>query len=569
MSAEEITVSTPKGTTGNTVKQTILTNIEAPRLKGISTKDFIAFKRDRELYEKQVNEKNKDPNNKIPLTSVLASIDKRFLKTFIAAQWISVDSIDKITDALVTNCIESRTSREIDVGNLHQINEAVKHVSMNMSITDADDRIWTMHSDYMAALEDAGFGQLPDTKPSVAIKHFFEKLRPNPLKQEIQNYIEFNKAEKIDQKDFNGFVRKVAEEARDLDRAHYRKLFLRNSHRNGNRDEPEKKRETEKQNDGKLVGKRRTDGQRTQAPPKPPGKHGPGNTDDESKKRKRQPICLNPECKEKGIRHWVDDCTKIGDEEKQRLKAERIRKKQKTDHPSNANQVGQVATEDLESHSALFSASMAKGAVECLILTDQGADVNLMPKTLFEELNRAGGITKTTILVPPRTMTGIGEPANITCKKRIVADVQLRIRHGSALLVRNVSWYVSEQEFKNAIIGRPLLEQLGCDNKTILEAAKDQHDGTIDAAEMPQEGTRNTDDRIQALLAEAIFHSAGGIEEDGLGDDDIYIDMGDDPEEHIVAELEKRVDDARKKGLSKEGAQRLRDILFKRKSVFD
>ena len=44
------------GSLASTVRQTIVETIEAPRLLGLSTGDFVKFKNDRELYERRIAE---------------------------------------------------------------------------------------------------------------------------------------------------------------------------------------------------------------------------------------------------------------------------------------------------------------------------------------------------------------------------------------------------------------------------------------------------------------------------------------------------------------------------------
>lgn len=54
-------------------------------MQGVSTSNFIEFKRLRKLYEKQIEEKGKQRKDKIIPTSYRASIEDDDLKTFIAA----------------------------------------------------------------------------------------------------------------------------------------------------------------------------------------------------------------------------------------------------------------------------------------------------------------------------------------------------------------------------------------------------------------------------------------------------------------------------------------------------
>lgn len=58
------------------------------------------------------------------------------------------------------------------------------------------------------------------------------------------------------------------------------------------------------------------------------------------------------------------------------------------------------------------------------------------------------------------------------------------------------------------------------------------------------------------------------MEDDGLADEDIYVDFGDDNPSEIECELSKRVDEAETNVLSKEGAVKHRDIINKHKCIF-
>lgn len=135
------------------------------------------------------------------------------------------------------------------------------------------------------------------------------------------------------------------------------------------------------------------------------------------------------------------------------------------------------------------------------------------------------------------------------CNIKVEVDVHLRIRHGSALVLRNVIWKVSEEDSNDVIIGHPLLDSLRIDNKTMLDAAADRHNGVIDTQEMNQELIRQKDQKSCALIEEAVYHSAGGMDCDGMEDDDVYMDIGDDIEEDLVKELENRVQEAKEKGI--------------------
>ena len=86
-------------------------------------------------------------------------------------------------------------------------------------------------------------------------------------------------------------------------------------------------------------------------------------------------------------------------------------------------------------HSSLFTGAFADGAVEAIFLADQGADTNLISKELFDSIIGTGGKFKMANLVPPHVYEGIGKNSSITCSQKLEADVNLHIRHGSALIL--------------------------------------------------------------------------------------------------------------------------------------
>lgn len=46
----------------------------------------------------------------------------------------------------------------------------------------------------------------------------------------------------------------------------------------------------------------------------------------------------------------------------------------------------------------------------------------------------------------------------LVCKIEAVIDTELHIRHGSSLLLRNVSWLITDQHVETPLLGRPIEE---------------------------------------------------------------------------------------------------------------
>ena len=154
-------------------------------------------------------------------------------------------------------------------------------------------------------------------------------------------------------------------------------------------------------------------------------------------------------------------------------------------------------------------------------------------------------------------------------------DVELRIRHGSKLLLRKVTWKVVEEEIEYYILGRPLLEALGINARDFLEQASDKFSGFINIDSLLKSAEENTSEfgpKTMASVMNAtqmdIYHSQGIDEEDHLEETDIYNDLGDDTEEDLDDALMNMVQEAKGNGLSEKGCQKLERLLVSFTKIF-
>lgn len=182
------------------VRQTIISSVEAPRLRGVSTNHFIDFKKRREIYEMQIVEKNTDPATNIPLVSYKVSIENADLRLFIAAGWIQAPSIENITEMQIRKCIQDRGYLLLDDEHLYLIDEAIWPLDMKINIMEAEDRVWTLHRDYLSLLKRAGYEELPNTKPHIAIGHIMKRIKPTPLRNHMKSVAKWKKNEGFEKK---------------------------------------------------------------------------------------------------------------------------------------------------------------------------------------------------------------------------------------------------------------------------------------------------------------------------------------------------------------------------------
>lgn len=127
------------------VRQIIVCNMESLRLKRVSTRSFIQFKRTGELYEMQIIRTNKEPNSNISPISLKALVHDVDLQTFLAAGWITMAFIDETTETKIGESIWSRCNKDVNGKNLSLINEAVSNVTEKMCNLEDEDRDWFLH----------------------------------------------------------------------------------------------------------------------------------------------------------------------------------------------------------------------------------------------------------------------------------------------------------------------------------------------------------------------------------------------------------------------------------------
>ena len=115
--------------------------------------------------------------------------------------------------------------------------------------------------------------------------------------------------------------------------------------------------------------------------------------------------------------------------------------------------------------STLVRAMFAK-SVSRILCADEGSDINLLPKDLLEELMEKGAVLKTSKFATPRRY-GLaidndesGNMLYVMCDKEVILNVELFIRHGCYLELRNTCWYVDMGYVSEPLLGRPTLEVL-------------------------------------------------------------------------------------------------------------
>lgn len=366
---------------GSSVRQTIVTNLEAPRLQGISTKHFTNFQKKRDLYKKKVAEKNRDPEISIIPTSFRASLNDSYLRIFLTAHWIQAETIDEITEQQLQDCIKERASFSPEGYDLCRIDRIVSKVKMDLNIAEAEDRVWSLHHHYLTVLEAAGMPDLPTQKPHISIKHMIKRIQPVQLRQRMKDIVEWRKDEGFGKKDFGSFMRELAKQSKKFEQEQYHSQ--RPSHESEGDESDQSEEDGSNRNNRNDRGKSGKSGGNGKNKGGRKNRHGKAPKEDRGKnKRDRElPPYLNPKCDK---RHFVSDCADTTEEQKKLLKADYYEKKRlrgerfgtghsdKTGNkPEHGGSVRCVGADAIDAHSALFSATFADGAVESVVMADQ------------------------------------------------------------------------------------------------------------------------------------------------------------------------------------------------------
>ena len=114
----------------DTIKQTIIETIEAPRLENIIVRDSVAFKESRIIYERRISKKNADAAVQMPLSTYKISINESVLELFVTENCVDSTSVDRITEDRIKSYIDKLTHVEENDYDLGSFERNIRTVSM-------------------------------------------------------------------------------------------------------------------------------------------------------------------------------------------------------------------------------------------------------------------------------------------------------------------------------------------------------------------------------------------------------------------------------------------------------
>lgn len=540
------------GSSSTHARVALFTPISAPILRSIEPVQVARFLKERERYELEVQSKQTEMPSLL-ITPYTASVDRSLLKHLLfmgSFDEIAPDAtVESLTNEQIKSYLDSLVQNK-DAYEPARLREALAGLSFPVKITDPTARIMTYCADAFERLDAVGYGDFKSENPKHMIRLLLDRIRPPALKTAMEERLKVEA----------GLEKNV-------------KLFI-----------------TRLKNDAKAC---QVFGPPVTAPPVIPprgggrgrGRGGDGNrggttqpgggsNSGEDPEKDKGVVCLYPPHREKGIKHRLKDCRACPEDEKPKLlkafleerkaaggkKAQRVRR----DSPP-------APSRDNEESSIVFDAVFAN-KLRGKVCADNGADGNIMDTQTLRELEATGVEINAQRLDRPRVFEMAaalpnGERACLTCDNAVSIDTELKIRHGAALVLRNLNWLVTEQPVAEPLIGRPLLEALGLNTRELLAAAADRFAGSIDAERLLGTFAERGDGRVSRIM-EGVFHADGG--EDDMADDDAqgeWCDIGEETTQEWEDSLSDRLAQAKGNGMSGNGTIVLEKMLRKHREI--
>ena len=291
-----------------------------------------------------------------------------------------------------------------------------------------------------------------------------------------------------------------------------------------------------------------------------------GTRETDRRNGKQRPLCLSPVCEREGRRHYViDECEWTSRKHGEKLLEEFKAKKAKDHNGNSANRVCNHR-EDASLKSTMVEAMFAK-KVKKILCADGGSDVNLISPEILQDLLEKGTRVKVTEFESPKqfglaaTNNQKGEEIFVTCNKQVVMNIELFIRHGCFLELRNIKWYVAMSEMAEPILGRPILEALGINTRFLIAAAVDKVGSSLDVSHL--DGYQGSPGgSVARVLNEGIYHRDKGMTSDEYDDEDeAWLDLGKDTEQEVDNAILNAVQKAEDNGISNTGKKTLSSML--------
>lgn len=513
-----------------------------PILESVDPADAVRFKRARERYELEIQQKEQDGQPMVP-ASYQVSIEPRVLKSMHDIGYFDEIApeveFSELTDDHIKKCIDQIASTQTETEpDSNVIQAALATIKTNMKIRNARARVFQLAIDFDNKMEEIGYGTFRESNPKMAAKLLASRLHPKALQSQIIS--DFDYVPKL-KSNWKFFLKYVATQAEHIEKGQASLARAEGTKKSEGGGTKQRKAETEK-------GR---------------GKH---SDKDKPKKGVEKPLpdCLNKECDGK---HYLRDCTKTSKERKKELYKEYRDKK-----AANEDKARYVKHPDT-SESSMIDAVFAEVETRA-VCADTGSCINLMPPDLFASLTSKGACMKVNKFDINRKFgmavkkDGNSNDVYVECDRKVTLHIQLKVRHASWLTIRNVTWYVAVQDASDPLLSNGLLKALGLDAREALAAACERYNGVADASTLMPDDHYATGSIGRILAEQGVYHSDGGSEDEEDKEDPIYLELGEDTEEQVQDACKELLQKARNNGMTSKGLDHLTVLLKEYRDIF-
>ncbi len=307
------------------------------------------------------------------------SVDPNVLWIMWRAKWITAEFLSFITGDDFKDAIERKSKRPVKDLKCNEIDHFVKGVKMNMKITEASSRVWTLSLEYENAFETAGYQDLLESCPRIAtLEHMVDKLQPAQLKSNMEDRMRLRRNERFHKEDLFAFIEAIVGKGVALDevlgmvRAPY----------------TEEAKGTTGNNRSEGWRKNRGLGRRHNLDNKYGDKNGRTCSSEVDGEKRQNLSCLNLKCDGHHMLKYYLISTEA--DRKEYLEEYRAKEKELQSHKQggvirknekvkNGGRYMRLGADDYANHSTLFGAAFLNGEVEAVVLADPESDANMLP----------------------------------------------------------------------------------------------------------------------------------------------------------------------------------------------
>ena len=389
--------------------------------------------------------------------------------------------------------------------------------------------------------------------PEASISIFFSKLEPEALRRRMA--LDCGLDKDLRSNDSMVYVRRVCKRAKEVEDI---VAVMGRAKRHAEEEVEETEKKTKKKKHGKAGRRREAD-----------EKEGK----DEKTQKPSLPKCLNPACSEF---HLVRKCPKTSPEEATRLIDARRRQKNrdraKRDSPGEGDggrQVRRVAASSRNTN--IFNVQFRGSDKVYTLCADTGSDMNLLPNTVLIDLEQDSSCLEVELVRPPVELKTILLTRSVNCSRKVTVDMSIRVRHAKRLVIKNLEFYVPDENISEVLLSDATLKRLGLDVthtfERLCESSPFINADEWETNELQEVGVIRRFHKSKQLDIEygSLFSNSNERSEE----DDFVLDIGVNDPEEVRDHLTQRIAEARQQcPLDSETAMLLRELVMEYLDVF-